>query len=99
MGFFELAGAFLDGFFSADESLGDFIERYSDLRSAVGAALFLEHTAFSSECSVTVVIVDPNGNTIDSKNWTYPYNKDIKQIFGGKKQTFYSFGDSRFHPF
>jgi hypothetical protein len=94
MGVFgDLLEGFLEEILGGDEyeSPGDFIDRYSDSRSAAGAVFSLDHPVFSGNCTVTVVIIDQDGDRIDSHQWDHAYDSKIKEIFRGKKEVFYAF--------
>ncbi|MDR3171944.1 MAG: hypothetical protein LBU17_10015 [Treponema sp.] len=92
MGFFELAGAFLDGFFGSEESITDWIDRFTDSRSATGVALFCKHHKFANDCVITAVIVGNDGSEIASNSWQLPWGREVKEFMGGKKEQFYTFG-------
>ncbi|GMO50008.1 MAG: hypothetical protein Pg6C_13210 [Treponemataceae bacterium] len=84
MGFFETAGAFLDGFFGTDsqESLGDWVERYSDSQNVAGVYLFLRHGQSSDVCEIEGSIVGYDEKEIDRYLAIgIPYDKRVQELF------------------
>jgi hypothetical protein len=86
------AGGFLRGAFGGGMSVSEWIDQYADSRDASGVGLFLNHAPFGKECSITAVVVDHDGDEIDSNTWTeVPYDRDVKALFEGKKEQYYTF--------
>jgi hypothetical protein len=84
MGFFEIAGAFLDSFFGTDsqESLGDWVERHSDSQNAAGVYLYLKHGHLSDTCEIEGSIVDYDEKEIDRYLATdIPYDRRVQEFF------------------
>jgi hypothetical protein len=88
MGFFEMAGVFLDGYFGtgSQESLGDWVAKYADSRSAAGVYLYLRREQSSDVCEIEGAVVDHNKNVIDRYQATgISYDKAVKELFRGGK--------------
>jgi hypothetical protein len=79
-----MAGAFLDGFLGegSQESLGDWVDRYSGSRNAAGVYLYLHHKQSSDICDIEGSIIDYNENEIDHYlAASVAYDRTVKILF------------------